>query len=439
MDSLKVVSLEVENVKRVRRVDMILDPTGLTVIGGSNAQGKTSLLDAIKWTLGGDRFRPSDPGRDGEQPETKVTLSNGMVAEIKGKNGTLKVTDPSGKRGGITLVQDFIGTFALDLPKFLNCSATDKCKMLLETFPGLGKKLADLNAEEQEVYQERLVVGRQADMKEKHAKDLPYNEDAPQQLLTGGEMADKMRGAMAVNAKNQSVRDNIVMERSRLENAKRVVIQKTERVSELERMLAEARAGREQAIADAKSIETRIADAEVQASGLVDADVSSVKSQMIEIDNINAKVRQNMEKQHAEDEASTLRLEYNGLSDRLVSIRKDKVALLGSVKMPLPGLSIQDGELIFNGQKWDCMSGAERLKVGTAICAVLKPSCGFVLLDELEKMDLATMQEFGRWLVDNNMQGIGTRVSSGDECSVIIEDGSVVQVNKKEAGLLIDL
>ena len=88
MDSLKIIQLEVENVKRVRRVDMVLDATGLTVIGGGNAQGKSSLLDAIKWTLGGDRFRPSQPGRDGKQPETKIKLSNGMVAEICGKNST---------------------------------------------------------------------------------------------------------------------------------------------------------------------------------------------------------------------------------------------------------------------------------------------------------------------------------------------------------------
>ena len=260
MESLKVVSLEVENVKRVRRVDMTFDETGLTVIGGKNAQGKTSLLDAVKWTLGGDRFRPSDPGHEGATPETKVTLSNGMIAEIHGKNSSLKVTDPSGKRGGITLVQEFIGTFALDLPKFLNSTATDKCKMLMDTFPGLGKKLADFNAEEAKAYQERLVIGRQMEMKDKHAKDLPYNEGAPEALLTGGEMADKMREAMAINAKNQAVRDNIVMERSRLDNAKRVVIQKTERVAELERMLAEARHGRELAITEVIGIEVRIAD-----------------------------------------------------------------------------------------------------------------------------------------------------------------------------------
>ena len=437
--SLKVVSLEVENVKRVKRVDMQLAATGLTIVGGSNAQGKTSLLDAIRWTLGGDRYRPSAPGRDGLQAETKVTLSNGLVAQIYGKNGSLKVTDPSGKRGGITLVQDFIGTFALDLPKFLNSTAIEKCKMLLDTMPDLGKKLKDLNAEFDKVYQDRLSQGRMVELKDKHAKDLPHTEGVPDTLLTGTEMAEKLSAAMAVNAKNRNVRDNIVMEKSRLESAVRAVVVKTERVSELERMLAEARSQREGVLADRESADKRVKDAEAAAASLIDEDVSAVKSQMIEIDGINAKVRQNLEKQHSEEEASNLRVDYNAMSTRIEEIRADKVALLDSAKMPLEGLSILDGELIYRGAKWDCMSGAERLKVGTAICSVIKPSCGFVLLDELEKMDMRTLAEFGEWLVEHDMQAIGTRVSDGDECSVIIEDGSVVHVNKKEAGLVLDL
>ena len=437
--SLKVVSLEVENVKRVKRVDMQLAATGLTIVGGSNAQGKTSLLDAIRWTLGGDRYRPSAPGRDGLQAETKVTLSNGLVAQIYGKNGSLKVTDPSGKRGGITLVQDFIGTFALDLPKFLNSTAIEKCKMLLDTMPDLGKKLKDLNAEFDKVYQDRLSQGRMVELKDKHAKDLPHTEGVPDTLLTGTEMAEKLSAAMAVNAKNRNVRDNIVMEKSRLESAVRAVVAKTERVSELERMLAEARSQREVVLADRESADKRVKDAESAAASLIDEDESAVKSQMIEIDGINAKVRQNLEKQHAEEEASNLRVDYNAMSTRIEEIRADKVALLDSAKMPLEGLSILDGELIYRGAKWDCMSGAERLKVGTAICSVIKPSCGFVLLDELEKMDMRTLAEFGEWLVEHDMQAIGTRVSDGDECSVIIEDGSVVHVNKKEAGLVLDL
>ena len=63
------------------------------------------------------------------------------------------------------------------------------------------------------------------------------------------------------------------------------------------------------------------------------------------------------------------------------------------------------------------------MKVGVAIVRKLNPKCGFVLLDKLEQMDMDTLNEFGVWLQQENLQVIATRVSTGDECSIIIEDG----------------
>ena len=71
------------------------------------------------------------------------------------------------------------------------------------------------------------------------------------------------------------------------------------------------------------------------------------------------------------------------------------------------------------------MSGSDRLKVATAIVRKLNPKCGFVLLDKLEQMDLQTLNEFGRWLEQEGLQAIATRVSTGEECSIIISDGYV--------------
>ena len=53
------------------------------------------------------------------------------------------------------------------------------------------------------------------------------------------------------------------------------------------------------------------------------------------------------------------------------------------------------------------------------------------MLDKLEQMDLATLHEFGQWLEQEGLQAIATRVSTGDECSIIIEDG---YVKSEEAG-----
>ena len=57
--AMKINKLEIENVKRVKAVKIEPTANGLTIIGGNNNQGKTSVLDAIAWALGGDKYRPS--------------------------------------------------------------------------------------------------------------------------------------------------------------------------------------------------------------------------------------------------------------------------------------------------------------------------------------------------------------------------------------------
>lgn len=85
--------------------------------------------------------------------------------------------------------------------------------------------------------------------------------------------------------------------------------------------------------------------------------------------------------------------------------------------------------MTYQGRPWDCMSGSDQLKVSAAIVRALKPECGFILLDKLEQMDLDTLREFSAWMESEGLQGIATRVSTGDECSIVIEDGSAVEIN----------
>ena len=98
--------------------------------------------------------------------------------------------------------------------------------------------------------------------------------------------------------------------------------------------------------------------------------------------------------------------------------------------MPISGLSIdEEGRLVFNGKLWDCMATSEQYRVAAALCSALKPTCKFVLLDRMECMDRRQLAEFDGWLRSRGLQGIATRVSEGDECHIIIEEGTVARVN----------
>lgn len=90
--SVKITSLELENVKRIKAFKLEPSPNGLTIIGGKNNQGKTSVLDAIAWALGGDKYKLA--AREGAytNPILHLELSNGLIVERRGKNESHRPT-----------------------------------------------------------------------------------------------------------------------------------------------------------------------------------------------------------------------------------------------------------------------------------------------------------------------------------------------------------
>lgn len=402
---MKINKLEIENVKRVKAVKMEPAANGLTIIGGKNNQGKTSVLDAIAWALGGDRYRPSSAVREGSTipPNLHIVMSNGLVIERKGKNSDLKVTDPTGKKAGQQLLNEFVEQLALDLPKFMEAGSKEKANILLQII-GVGPQLAELERQEKELYNERLYVGRTADQKDKYAKEQTYYPEAPKELVSPSELIRQQQAILAQNGENQRKRENL----HKMEQDYQTV---TEQIQEL--------------LKKQTQLEDDLKIARMATADLQDQSTAELEQSILDIEEINRKVRANLDKDKAEEDAKDHREKYTELTSKIEDVRQKKIDLLKNTDLPLPGLTVEDGELLYNGHKWDNMSGSDQLRVATAIVRKLNPKCGFVLLDKLEQMDLDTLHEFGTWLEQEGLQAIATRVSTGDECSIIIEDGYV--------------
>lgn len=412
MESIKINKLEIENVKRIKAVKIEPTASGLTIVGGNNNQGKTSVLDSIAWALGGEKYRPSQPQREGSTipPTLHIVLNNGLIVERKGKNSSLKVTDPSGNKGGQQLLNEFVEQLALDLPKFMEVSGKEKAQTLLKII-GVGDQLAVLDQQEKEMYNKRLAIGQIADQKEKFAKEQPYYPDAPKELVSPSELIRQQQEILARNGENQRKRDQVKKYEDSIYFLRQSVDGMKEQLAEEEKKLREA--------------EENLRIAQMNTQDLQDESTAELEASISNIEEINRKVRANMDKDKAEEDAREYRDQYNALTADINKTRKAKTDLLQSAELPLPELSVKEGELIYKGQQWDNMSGSDRLKVSTAIVRKFNPKCGFVLLDKLEQMDMQTLNEFGQWLEQEGLQAIATRVSTGDECSIIIEDGYV--------------
>lgn len=417
--SIKINKLEIENVKRVKAVKIKPTANGLTIVGGKNNQGKTSVLDAICWALGGDRYRPSEPQREGSviPPHLHIVMSNGLVVERKGKNSDLKVIDPTGRKGGQQLLNEFVEQLALDLPKFMQANGKEKANTLLQII-GVGNQLHELELKEQEIYNRRHAIGQIADQKKKFAAEMPYHPDAPKEPISASELIRQQQEILARNGENQRKRDRL----KEITQAKERMMDEAQKINEEIKRL--------QAKYDAlvNDINLAIKDESIAlktVAELQDESTTELEANIANIEAINIKVRANLDKEKAEEDAKHYTDQYAALTTELNKVRQAKIDLLNGADLPLPGLSVVDGELTYNGFKWDNMSSSDQLKVSVAIIRKLNPKCGFVLLDKLEQMDLDTLREFGAWLEAEGLQAIATRVSTGPECEIIIEDGYV--------------
>ena len=63
---MKVIGLEIENIKAIKAVTIHPAVCGPVIIGGANGAGKTATLDAIAMALGGEKLVPKEPIRHGE-------------------------------------------------------------------------------------------------------------------------------------------------------------------------------------------------------------------------------------------------------------------------------------------------------------------------------------------------------------------------------------
>lgn len=423
---VKISSLELENVKRIKAVSLEPTADGLTVIGGRNSQGKTSVIDAIAWALGGEKFRPAAPNRKGSTTPAKLTveLSNGLVVTRSGTNGSLKVLDPTGKKSGQTLLNSFIDVLAIDLPKFMSSTDKEKAEVLLDLL-GLKDEVVELDRKLNSLMEQRKPLKTDYLGKRKVANDMPFYEDAPAEPVTATELIQQQQEILARNGENQRKRSQVDQMAQKLSLMWQSIESVQHEIQQLQNRLSEAQEKEQELTAERLNLQVEYKTAQKSAEELKDESTAEIESSLAAIDETNRKVRENQKRADLYAEAEAVKDTYDQYTKDIEDVRKQRLALLNGAKMPLDGLDIQDGSLIYKGAVWSDMSSAEQLRVATAIVRALKPECGFVLIDKLEQMDTNTLAEFGEWAAEQGLQVIGTRVSTGDECSVIIEDGRV--------------
>lgn len=426
----KITGLKLENVKRIKLVEIQPAENGLTIIGGNNGEGKTSVLDGIAYALGGESFRPSALTNGDGNAYIRVDIGDYTV-ERKGKNAELRITDRNGMKGGQKMLNEIVGKFALDLSKFMNANDQEKTKLLLKMFPELETMLDEYKRESEQLRGKRTDINRDIVRMQAQYDMMPFHSDVPEAEIQVSDLIEQL------NAESQ--KEKVLEEKRRNAeaiscNLKAMEEQYNSMTDTLESLRSQIKTLEANIQANITSAKQMLEQKRILAEEIENAPASrraEITEQINHASAINDKILQNRNRKSALANLEALRKESETLTSNIDEIESRRKATLQKADLPLPELSITDeGELLYHNQKWDCMSGAERLKVATAICMEAKPECGFVLIDGLEAMDGKTLDEFSRFLAEKNMQGIGTIVGENERATIILEDGRVKDAGK---------
>jgi DNA repair ATPase RecN len=413
--SVRIVKLQAENIKRIQAVEITPDKD-LVIVAGQNAQGKSSVLDAITYALGGKDAVPAEPIRDGAK-FGKVTIDCGdFIATREFSPSGQKLILKSKEGVPIARPQDFLdgllSKLSFDPLEFSRMKADARIKTLLSLTEGLDDKLTDIDRRRATAFEKR---------KEYNASVKTYNGqlagmEAPKPDWPQGEVCldtftEKRRQLQAVIDKNNQ-------ERNDLKTLTDEVVSRRNKVAELARQLEDAKTLLHEAESSADS-------QSVVAHNLADPDISSVDTELnaaIEQNKLAAK-RQQFEKVFkAKSDAEAWADKF---TEQIASYDREKETTLASAVLPIPGLAFADGDVRYNGQLFDQLALSEQLRVSLSMGMAANPKLHVILVKDASLLDEGNMAIARQMAKEKDYQIWMECVGERGDATVIIEDGKV--------------
>lgn len=418
-----ITRLQAENVKRLKAVT--IDPKGnMVVIGGKNGQGKTSVLDSIMYALGGKETLPSQPLRKGQtKGKAELTLSNGLIVTRKfSKKGAgceetteLEIRDGSGTKlaSPQALLDKLCSQLAFDPLAFSRLGAKQQADSL-RNLVGLDFTKAD--EERARYFTERTDINRQVKQLDARLESLPgVLGELPAAEVSIAALTDKLGKAEQRNKLNAGDRAAVQQVQNRVDSYQQELNSLMVRVRDLESNLAEEK--------------KRLVEVTAAAAELKDSDTAGLRQQIKDAEQTNQLFRQQAERTKVEKEADIVRRKAAALTERIEAIDAGKAKSMETAKFPVAGLGFDAaGEgITLNSLPFSQASAAEQLRVSIAIGFQLNPGLPIALIRDGSLLDENSLKLAAEITDQHKGQLWIERVGDGDEVTVLIEDGQVIE------------
>ena len=455
---MKIVGLSVENIKRLSAVEIVPDPDlPIVTIGGKNGQGKSSVLDAIAYALGGKALVPEEPIRRGQTSASiKIELDDLIVTRTFSQKAlpcncgnaeshdascdsfrmgpaqtSLSVKNKEGAKypSAQAVLDKLLSKLTFDPQTFADADPKTQTEMLRKL---VGLDTSVLDGQRKEVFSQRTEARRELSFytanlaAAKHYPDAPSEEVSPDEAKRALNDAETCRrnydqAAQVVRSRTSILRG---LEFEQVEAEKEI-----QNLQERIQKITTAMIDRERTISGTRTEILQLTEKAEELKALI-PDVSSVNEFIQKIGDTNEKVRANKARANIEKLVKTSQEKVDTLTNTLEEIDQKKRDLLQSVQFPISGLSIDSNtELVtYNGIPLDQASSAERYRVGVAVGLAVNPGINVLLLHNGNMLDKDSVRAIAEEAEKHNAQLWMEWVTNDkNDVTVFIEEGHVVE------------
>lgn len=407
---MRIVSVFVENIKRVKLINYIANK-GMNIISGKNNQGKSSFLDAIMYALAGKTSIPDNVVRDGQnQAIIKVVLDDFTVTrEFKDGKSTIRVSTNDGAvfTAPQSKLDTLFGKFTFDPLSFLKMSKAE----LFQTLSNItGYDRTKYETEKNITYNSRTEVGRERDILKVKINELgePTYDiyKIPDEEQSAKELNQKLQEAIRTNRSKEVLTSEIVTLETR----------KSDKLNEIEKLKGQIEIA-EHAIEDCNS---SIAYKQDLLKKLVIVNVEDITKEIEDLETLNRRIRDKQNRIKLENEYSEKVVEYDQLTYALDLLKEKALRELDELALPEGIRLTLEGEIEYNGIPIDNISQSEKIKLGLSLGE--KSGHKFIFCKDASFLDSDNIKLIQQWAEEKDMQVFLERVEdeTGD---LIIEDG----------------
>jgi hypothetical protein len=419
---------------RLRVVD-IAPSRKVTLITGKNAAGKSAVLAAGAYLVGGGDWCPDVPLRAGEaRGEVSGKLGELTIRRVLTPKSTrLEVTAADGSRvaNPQAVLDELHGPLSLDPMAFMSMKPSDKRNTLIEAL-GLRKELAGLEADEERAVAARQQAKRDVSYLEGRLGNMaPIPADTPDQPIPKESIDAELAAAEKTRHDNNNVRMQVQVASDAWRRAKDAEIEAANRLQKLH----EAVSAQEQTLATARGtasgLGAKLDSIQATVAALVDPDTKALMDKAANVATINANVQRKTEIQKAarEVEAARLAVDKADAAAKQAAARKSK--LIADAKLPVPGMGFNATGVLLNGLPIEQASSAEQLRACLGLAMTMNPKLRWLPIKDGSLLDSASLAIVDEMAQRHNCWVWIEQVNESGNVGIVIEDGEVAAVNEE--------